>query len=260
MAAFDATVDEITACVETLAARGRRVRRFACAGSAEALAARVPVRIGPGANSGILLRSDTFIELGSPEVGSCAFVVWTDGASRVTDGRITLVGPDIPEAPGASLPFGQVLLLAGDGLGAQDHPALERAQHVADQVEGYMVRSSSESMWGRVSNDAAAKGFRFETLGTCLMSLTKAAVAGVQSVEVLFVTSGKEDLQPLQSIASRIHEAGREILREQWKAKGYDLDCDFDCGSCHDQQVCDDIREVIVERRKRARRSSQGAS
>ena len=76
---------------------------------------------------GIILRGDTFVELGNPEPGSCAFLLWTDNPSLVRDGKITLIGPDIQESPGASLPFAQVLMVGGTGLGREEHERWNKA-------------------------------------------------------------------------------------------------------------------------------------
>jgi CO dehydrogenase/acetyl-CoA synthase beta subunit len=228
------------------------LQEFDYSGSPEELRAGLPVEVGPSANPGIVLRGDTFVELGNPQAGSCAALLWTDRPSLIRDGRITLFGPGIQESAEASLPFGQVLLVGGEDLEQEDHEKLQQAQHVADQIEGYMVRSASQNLWSRVSKDAAAKGFDFETLGRALMDLVKTGAPKVAAVEVLFVTTRKEDVKRLDGIVSGFKEVGREILKENWKARGYDLDCDFDCESCTDQEVCDDIRDVIVARRKKS--------
>jgi len=250
MATFDGQIAAVAAHLEDLRARGRSTRAFAAPSSVTALGEGLPIRVGSGATANVILRTDTFVELGSPDAGSCAFVLWTDTPSLVRDGRITLVGPDIPEVPGGSLPFGQVLTVGGVDLGAEDHQSVEQAQFVADQVEGYMVRSSSRNVWSRVSNDAAARGFCFETLGRALMLLCKSSLPEVQAVEVAFVTSGREDLLRLEDVAREVHERGSELVKAHWKAKGFDLDCDFDCRSCEEKKVCDYIRDVAGVRKK----------
>jgi CO dehydrogenase/acetyl-CoA synthase beta subunit len=181
--------------------------------------------------------------------------LWTDKPSLVRDGKITLIGPDIQESPGASLPFGQVLLVGGSSLGEEEHETLEQNQYVADQVEGYMIRSASQLVWSRVSKDAAGRGFCLETLGRALMAIFKSEVPKVQAVEIVFVTSSKEDLQPLDYIGAQVRKIAKGIVRETWKAKGIDiLECTlgWDCGACPDKPVCDDIRELITVRKKQA--------
>ncbi len=245
MAAFDDPLQKVADYLAGLKAEGRDAKEFLGTGDTEEVAAGLPVSVGPGANPGIVLRSDTFVELGSPQAGSCASLLWTDDASRVSDGRITLTGPDISESEGQSLPFGQVLIVGGSALGPEQHPSLEQAQYVADQIEGYMVKTASRNMWGRVSKGAAAKGFRFETLGRALIVLMRRAVPEVEAVEVHFVTSTKEDVLALAPIAAQVREIADDVVKEHWKARGYDLDCDLSCASCDDKGVCDDIRDVL---------------
>jgi CO dehydrogenase/acetyl-CoA synthase beta subunit len=120
-----------------------------------------------------------------------------------------------------------------------------------------MVRSASQNLWSRVSRDAAGRGFDPETLGRALMSLVK-GVPAVSAAEVLFVTTSKEDVKRLDGVVSGFKEIGRSILKETWKARGYDLDCSLDCGSCKDQVVCDEIRDAIVARRKKTESGEAG--
>jgi CO dehydrogenase/acetyl-CoA synthase beta subunit len=254
MAAFDGHFVRVAGCSEELQRSGRQTRRMTLPNGEADLRHGLPVNIGPGAQRGIILRGDTFVELGSPEAGSCGFALWTDNTSAVRDGCVTLIGPDIPEAPGGSLPFAQVLLVAGTQLGRDQHAAIGQAQYVADQIEGYMLRSSSRQLWARVSKDAVARGFCFETLGRALTAIFKSTLPAVQAMEIVFVTSAKEDLTALQKIADDVGEIGGEIVREQWKAKGYDLDCDLHCGSCGEKDVCEDIRKIAAAQIRTAKK------
>lgn len=258
MATFDGQIKRAAEYVAEMRATGRPIREFVSPASPEALKGGLPIRIGSGANPKIILRSETFVELGNPAAGSCAFVLWTDASSLIHDGRITLIGPDVPEARGTSLPFGQILLVAGTDLSAEEHQSVGQAQYVADQIEGYMVRSSARNIWSRVSNEAAAKGFGFETLGRSLMAIYKSSLPKVEAMEVIFVTSSKADVLRLNEIATEVREIGAEIVKECWKAKGYDLDCNLDCRSCHDKDVCDDIRKITAARLRKERTAAAG--
>ena len=254
MGALDLTLKQVAAFVEERRRDGGQVRAFQCGGDPQELRQGLPVRVGPGANAGLILRPDTFAELGSPDAGSAAFPVWTRDASQLSDGRITLIGPRIRESEGASLPFGQVLMIGGAELGDEEHEALEQNQYVADQIEGYMIRSTPGRMWSRVGKDAARRGFDFDVLGQALMLLFKSAIPKIEAMEVLFVTSGKEDLQQLNGIAEQVRTIGTLIARNAWLARGYDiLECTLgvDCRSCSDKPTCDDIRDVVKIRKKK---------
>jgi hypothetical protein len=263
MSTFDAYLAKLAGYIEEMRGGGRQVREIACPVAVSGLLDGLPVRVGPGASSGIILQSDTFIELGNPDAGSCAFVLWTDNPSLVRDGRITLVGPDIQECREASLPFGQVLMVRGAGLGEQEHERLEQGQYVSGQIEGYMIRSMPQRMWSRVSREAAAKGFGLETLGRALMAIYKSEFPKVEALEVLFVTSSKEDVERLDGLASQVRHIGKNIVRENWLAKGIDiLECTFgwDCSSCEYEPVCDDIRKLITVRKRKTGESETVAN
>jgi len=254
MAIYDAYLGKLTEYVDEMRRKGRQTRVMTCPTEVGELLKGLPVKVGAGSNPGIILRSDTFMEMGNPEAGSSAFLLWTDNSSLIQDGKITLIGPDIPESQGASLPFGQVLLLGGKDLDQGDHQKLEHIQFVADQIEGYMIRSVSQLIWSRVSNEAVEKGFRFETLGRALMAIFKTEMPKVESMEAIFVTSGQEDLPPLDDIGSQVRKIYRNLLSEDWKAKGFNVyECAYgwDCKVCPDQPVCDEIRDVIKVRKRR---------
>lgn len=254
MAIYDVYLTRLAAYVSDLRQEGRLIRDIACPSEVSRLLEGLPIRVGPGANRGIILRGDTFVEMGNPDAGSSAFLFWTDNPALVRDGKITLIGPDIPESPGASLPFGQVLIMAGTGLTEKDHQKLEHTQFVADQIEGYMIRSTSQLVWSRVSKEAAEKGFCFETLGRALMAIFKSEVTQVESMEILFVTSSRQDLEPLDDIGAQVRKIYKSILAADWKARGFDAYvCSYggDCKTCPDQPVCDEIKEVVKVRKEK---------
>jgi CO dehydrogenase/acetyl-CoA synthase beta subunit len=220
MAVFDAYIRKVNEYVEGMRADGRQVRELDRPGEPSTLLAGLQVKVGPNSGSGIVLRGDTFTELGSPEAGSCAFPLWTNNTHLVRDGRITLIGPDIPEsAGGAGLPFGQVLVAGGEGISDKEHSALDENQYASDRIEGYMTKSTPGRMWCRVSKDAAAKGFDFETLGRALMAILKSEVPKVQAMEVVFVTSSKADVQRLCEIGEQVRKISKDIVRETWLAR-----------------------------------------
>jgi len=255
MAAFDRYIEGVHAFADAMRTRGGSYRQFDCSQAAADLRESLPIAIGDGANRGVILRSDTFLELGNPAAGSGSHLLWTDAPSLIHDGRITLVGPDIPESAGASLPFAQVLMLAGEGLSSADHERLQQTPIVGDQIEGYMVRSTEENIWSRVSKGVAERGFDFEVLGKSQLALVKSGTSGITAMEILFVTSGKEDIAQLSSLAADAKSIGSDILKQTWKERGYDLDCSVDCSSCHDSDVCDDVRYLMVSMKDKARKN-----
>ena len=255
MAVFDGYIRKVAEYVEAMRGGGRQARVFDCLGAANRLLNGLPVRVGPGAGSGIVLRGNTFAELGSPEAGSCAFPLWTNNTELVKDCRITLIGPDILESRGASLPFAQIIIAAGKDLSDKQHSALDESQYISDQIEGYMVKSTPGRMWTRISKNAAEKGFGFEALGKALIAIYETRIPQIEAMEVVFVTSSRGDVRKLDEIAEQVKKISKDIIRETWLARGYDiLECTlgWDCNSCPDKPVCDDIKSVLTVRKKKS--------
>ena len=240
-------------------AQGREVREIRCDTRSEQLLEGLSVRVGPDAQEGIILGEDTFVELGNPGVASSSFVVWNDDLSAVVDGRITCIGPDIAQSEGQSLPFGQVMIVSGAGLEEKHYPELERTQYTSDQIEGYMLRSVPRRVWSRVSKQAAARGFCFETLGRALMSVFRGSNPLLEATEVVFVSSSKEDVDQLDGIAADVRKFSGEVKKLIRQQDGT-YDCtEYDCDSCDDRPVCDSVRDWIKLRRDRNREASADA-
>ncbi|MCX6276771.1 MAG: hypothetical protein NT004_01575 [Bacteroidetes bacterium] len=287
MDVYDIYIEKYAAAVDEMYAKGRKIKFTQVPSSISEIRKNICVKVGEKGNSGVILREDTFIELGNPEMGSCSILLYTDKPAMLNDGRITLTGPDINDSgvnnlsldeimnAGSlhsndkdlaelaclsknkkeiqSFPFAQIIMIGGKELTEKDFDSLREILIVGDQIEGYMVRSFSENIWSRVSKHAVAKGFNFETLGKALMILFKSANPKIESMEVGFVTTNKDDISILKEYSNQIQKISKEIVKENWKIKGYEIDCNSDCNTCDDKPVCDDIREVLKDKMKKNR-------
>jgi CO dehydrogenase/acetyl-CoA synthase beta subunit len=246
MASFDIYLRKIADYMEEMRGRHRQITEMNC--SADGL----PVRVGIGAQQGVILKEDTYVELGSPSTASSALLLWVEDPSLIRDGRVTLIGPDINESAGKSLPFGQVLILGGAGLKEEHQATLEWTQYVSDRIEGYMIRTVPQRIWSRVTKEAVGKGFCFGTLGRALVQIFKSELPLIEAMEILFVTSSKEDVQELEGIAMQVEKITREIKRRIFSIADdgvYECTSGVDCVACSDQAICDSIREVIKLRK-----------
>ncbi|MDP2724853.1 MAG: hypothetical protein Q8O44_01130, partial [Syntrophales bacterium] len=135
----------------------------------------------------------------------------------------------------------------------EGHLELEKAQYlILGEIEGYMIRSVPRRMWTRVSNEAGGKGFSFENLGRALMAILRSKLASVEAMEVLFVTSSKEDIEALESIAVEVEKV-TNWFRKLKRSEGGLYECTTDdCDDCEEKTVCDTVREVRVLRKQKA--------
>ena len=115
-------------------------------------------------------------------------------------------------------------------------------------------------MWSRVSKEAAARGFCFETLGRALMSVFREKHPLLEATEVVFVTSSKEDVIQLDAIGADVRKFTGE-LRKLVRQQDDSYDCtEYDCDTCDDKPVCDSVREWTRLRRKKNGEASANAA
>ncbi|MGQ9720749.1 MAG: hypothetical protein ACUVXA_05440 [Candidatus Jordarchaeum sp.] len=235
MEIFDLMIEELRQRIENWKEQGRKVREKQCSTSVENLKGSLPISKQPG----IILKEDTFVELGNPKTASAALVLWTKNLELVRDGKITIVGPDIPESEG-NLPFAQILIAQTKGLEPEDYRLLSRNQYNLN-LEGYMLRAvpQRQRVWSRVSREAVERGFTLETLGRALMVSLKENPPVAEAVEVIFVTSGEEDVRELGAITEKAWRTATPVKSTPA----------YDCTNCENEEICDEIWRMLQLRR-----------
>lgn len=247
MAIFDPYINSINQYAEELKRKDRQKRVLFSLSDTAGIKSLLTPGTGRKSGSSIVLKCDTFLELGNPAAGSCAITLYTDKPEILQDGRITLIGPDVKESATNVLPFGQIIMAGGEHLTEEDYHLLLQNQNISDLICGYMIRSTAENIWCRISQEAAQNGFCFKVLGTVMIRHIKSVLPKVESVEVIFVTSAREDIIELNKIGLPVREIARNIKEKIWKDKGIDIfECQpgAHCGSCTDKKVCDNIRKI----------------
>lgn len=204
-----------------------------------------------GKGKSVVLSQDTAVELGNPREESCSFMVWVDDPGCVRDGVITLVGPELSECEGQSIPFGKAVIIGVRGFtpeNSYDHyREMDLARYDLD-LRGYMLKAASQYRreWSRVSKDALRDGFSFQVLGGSLIDAMR-RYGYVEAVEVIFVTSSPEEVRGLRPVSEGVHAiigAMTKMVEE----------LDFDCGSCTYNDVCSDVAGLRTMRRQLERK------
>lgn len=197
----------------------------------------------------VILSEDTGLELGNPGSASLSLLLW-DSAAGVMDDRVTLVGPDFTETASPSLPFAQVVMVGGDFSDEYDCYRDLRDATYNLRLRGFMTRvfPGRQSIWCRVSKEALANGFTAQILGSSLIQALK-RLDFVRSVEVLLVTSSKEEVEELSAPAEKVMDIVEALI------KMYE-EMNFDCDECEYVEVCDEVVELrqIRERLKTERK------
>ncbi len=196
----------------------------------------------------LVMAQDTAVELGHPRYESAAFILCTDDVSQVTDGRISLIGPDVNEPGEPKRPLGKIVLV---GMRDWNEETLYERYQELDLVRfetalvGYMLRATPQNQreWSRVSHAALKEGFSLRTLGSVLYGQYRQK-AFVDAVEMIFVTSSPQDvkkLQPLAEKSSKVMGAMNKMFTE----------LELDCASCEYFDVCEEVMELRALRNQR---------
>ena len=191
-----------------------------------------------GGEKNIVLAQDTGVELGNPRQESLSLILWAEGMSRIKDGRITVIGPDLSESLGKSLPFAKIVMAAVHGFNEEN--TCDRWQEMDllrfdIDLAGYMMRAVSQYQreWSRVSHDALEKGFSFSILGSALMDKMKAKDY-IDGVEILFVTESPEAVRKLRDVAN-------EAMAIIGALNRMNEEIEADCPTCDYRAVCDAV-------------------
>ncbi len=191
----------------------------------------------------LVLEEDTALELGNPSVASLSLLLWSEGGD-VEDGRITLVGPDVPEAKERNVPFAQVVIAGGSFASEYDSYRDARDAVYDTRLHGFSVRTmpSRQSIWCRVARVAREEGFSLVDLGAAFIEALK-SLDEVSAAQVVFVTASVEDVKKLSGAAAgaqRIVDAMMKMYQEE----------NFDCETCEYQEVCDTVMDLKMIRKK----------
>lgn len=210
-------------------------------------------------SSTLILKENTAVELGGPLTASSRFMLWTANASLVAHRKITLLGSDLIEIRRGILPFGQVIMVAGSSLNGQNRLEVEKALSVAEQIPGYMVRSTGGKIWSRISLEAVDNGFSLRMLGNSIVANLSAALSDIlTAVELLFVTSSVEDVHELERVGAQVRKLDHDLRRQRLTKTGeseYQCEAEISCEVCPDNVVCNEIRQILTIRKKGKRTS-----
>lgn len=198
-----------------------------------------------GGPRNLVFRDTLAVELGAPQHGSVSALLWSADPALVRGDTVTLVGPDLAECRGRSLPFGKVALVAVRDFDPENtyehYRRLEQLRYHLD-LKGFMLRAVSQYRreWCRISHEALARGFSLHTLGSALIRALHTDPA-VISAEVIFTTTAPatEHLNNLTDNAAKIIAAMCKMNEE----------LSLDCDDCDYQDVCNDATELQSMRR-----------
>ncbi len=129
----------------------------------------IPLSYGPAFEGERIRKDDLYLEIGGGRT-RCVELVQMADMNDVEDGKIELIGPDIPDMKqGDRLPLAITAQVAGRKFQEDFEPILERQiHHLINYAQGVMHIGQRDISWIRIGNAAVEKGFNLKHIGTIL--------------------------------------------------------------------------------------------
>jgi acetyl-CoA decarbonylase/synthase complex subunit beta len=159
----------------------------------------IPVEVGLVHEGERIRKNDMQIELGGPSVSEKFEIVRVRQSDDITDGSITIVGPDIGALEGErSYPVGIIVEISGPQLEKDLEGVIERRIHeYSNYIEGFMHLNQRYDIWIRLSKKSFKKGLNsFRQIGEVMYQLFKNELPFIEKIQFTFVTD-PEKIHPI---------------------------------------------------------------
>jgi acetyl-CoA synthase len=190
----------------------------------------VPVLFGPAFEGERIRKEQLHVQFGSKY--SEAFEhLYAAEMDDVEDAQVRVIGPDIDSVePGAAMPLGVVVRVAGRKMQRTYEPVLERHIHAfLNYASGLMHIGQREMCWVRISDAAYERGLRLRHIGVILHAMMHESFPEfVDRVAVDVITDPEHMERPLQ----RARESYAERDARMAEMSDESVDTFYSCALC----------------------------
>ena len=191
----------------------------------------IPVDVGLVHEGERVRKNDMQVELGGPAEPEKCEIVLVRPVDAITDGDISIVGPDISSMEeGKHYPVGILVEIAGSKVEEDLEGVIERRIHeYSNYIEGFMHLNQRYDIWIRLSKKSYKKGLTtFRFIGKVMLELFRNELPILEKIQITFITD-PEKLKPLYQEALARYEA------RDARARGLldkDVDVFYGCALC----------------------------
>ncbi|MBI2863642.1 MAG: CO dehydrogenase/CO-methylating acetyl-CoA synthase complex subunit beta [Chloroflexi bacterium] len=166
----------------------------------------IPVAYGSAFEGERIRKGDFQAEFGG-KGGLCFEYLRMRDLADVTDGKITVEGPDLVEMKeGSQVPLGILVEVAGRKMQLDFEPVLERQiHHLVNGAEGVQHIGQRDITWIRISKSAVAKGFRMKHIGGILHSRLQADFGNIIDKVQVTIYTGEEKVREMLEVARQAY-------------------------------------------------------
>ena len=190
----------------------------------------IPVPYSPAFEGERIRKDDMHVEFGGQRTPAFEWLRMLD-VGEVEDGKVEVKGLDIDSVePGGKMPLAVVVEVAGRKMQTDFEPVLERQMHTfANEAQGLWHMGQRDTIWMRISKDAAKAGFKLEHIGKILHAMFNSQYGNVLDKVQVKIFSEEKDVKKLLEQASKVY-AERDARIAGMKDE--DIDTFYSCTLC----------------------------
>jgi len=149
---------------------------------------------------------------------------------NITDGLVTLLGPDLDAAAKSSQPFAMLIEVSGREMQPDFEPVLERQiETIFNNADGIMHRGQRAMVTLRIAQKAIDKGLRLRHLGEVLHAQLHNEFGNILSRVQISIFTEMSQIQAIRENAQAIHEKRDQRLGN---LRDEDVDTFYTCNLC----------------------------
>jgi len=154
---------------------------------------KLPVDVGIIYEGERIRKANMYADLAGPK-SKGAELLKVVAASKVKDGSVTVIGPDLKDMKeGSAYPFGVSIEVSGKKLEEDLEGVFERRIHdFMNYIQGMMHLNSRDIIWCRISKEANKAGLGLNHVGQAMVDLFKAEFDVIEKIQVTFYTDDKK--------------------------------------------------------------------
>ncbi|MHC4240214.1 MAG: acetyl-CoA decarbonylase/synthase complex subunit alpha/beta [Planctomycetota bacterium] len=190
----------------------------------------IPVSYSPAFEGERIRKDDMHVEFGGQRTAAFEWLRMVDVAD-VEDGKIEVKGPDVDSLePGGKMPLGVIIEVAGRKMQADFEPVLERQVHTfVNEAQGLWHMGQRDSIWMRISRDAAKAGFKLEHIGKILHAMYHEQYSSVLDKVQVKIFSDAAEVEKLREQAQKVYAERDERIAGMTDE---DIDTFYSCTLC----------------------------
>ncbi len=166
----------------------------------------IPVPYSPAFEGERIRKDDMHVEFGGQRTPAFEWLRMLDTAD-VEDGRIEVKGPDVDSVePGGKMPVAVVAEVAGRKMQTDFEPVLERQIHTfMNEAQGLWHMGQRDTIWVRISKDAAKAGFKLEHIGKILHAMYHEQYSNVLDKVQIKIFTDEKDVLKIREQATKVY-------------------------------------------------------